>query len=228
MANLSLAKEGWPKRKWHWRGDTGICYWRCCDCKGKCSFLFWATRSVDFLCLCRFKAYSTFFLLHQLFVGLWATGSVDFLCLCRLKAYSTFFLLQQLFVGVWAAELVASFFGVISFSDFSSWIFMKFQTQDFLCLCRFKAYSTFFLLQQLFVGLWATGSIDFLCLCRFKAYSTFFLLQQLFVGIWATESVASFFGVISFSDFSLWIFVKFQTQASVMLHLKFERGCWNI
>jgi hypothetical protein len=99
---------------------------------------------------------------------------------------------------------------------------------DYQGLCRFKAYSTFFLLQQLFVDVWATGSVDFLCLCRFKAYSTFFLLQQLFVGVWAAGSVALFFGVISFSDFSSWIFMKFQTQVSVMLHLEFEGGCWNI
>ena len=131
--------------------------------------------------------------------------SVDYQGLCRFKAHSTFLLLQQLFVGVWATGSV-----------------------DFLCLYRFKAYSTFFLLQRLFVGVWATGSVDFLCFCRFKAYSTFFLLQQLFIGVWAARSVALFFGVISFSNFSSWIFMKFQTQASVMLHLKFERGCWNI
>ena len=39
----------------------------------------------------------------------WAIGLVDFLCLRRFKAYSTFLLLQQLFVGVWAAGLVALF-----------------------------------------------------------------------------------------------------------------------
>ena len=63
---------------------------------------------------------------------------------------------------------------------------------DYQCLCRFKAYSTFFLLQQLFVSVWATRSVDSLCLCRFKAYSTFFILQQLFVGVWVVESVALF------------------------------------
>ena len=77
------------------------CCWRCCDCKGRCSFLLWvAVCSVDYQGLCRFKAYSTFLLLQQLFVGVWATRSVDSLCLCRFKAYSTFFILQQLFVGV--------------------------------------------------------------------------------------------------------------------------------
>jgi uncharacterized membrane protein len=63
---------------------------------------------------------------------------------------------------------------------------------DYQGLCRFKAYSTFLLLQQLFVGVWATRSVDSLCLCRFKAYSTFFILQQLFVGVQAVRSVALF------------------------------------
>ena len=88
---------------------------------GRCSFLLWAAMClVDYQGLCRFKAYSTFLLLQQFFVGVWSTKSVDFLCLSRFKAYSTFFLLQQLFVGVWAAGAVALFFGVISFSNFSS------------------------------------------------------------------------------------------------------------
>jgi hypothetical protein len=42
----------------------------------RCSFLFWAAMcSVDSLCLYRFKAYSTFFLLQLL--CWWATESVD-------------------------------------------------------------------------------------------------------------------------------------------------------
>ena len=112
-----------------WNCCCCVCCWRCCDCNERCSFLLWVVVcSVNYQSLCRFKTYSSFLLLQQLFIGVWATWSVD-LCFCRLKAYSTFFLLQQLLICFWAAGSVALFFGVISFKDCFSWIFMQFQTQ---------------------------------------------------------------------------------------------------
>ena len=77
--------------------------------------------------------------------------------------------------------------------------------------------------------LWAAVcSVDYPGLCRLTVYSTFLLLQQLFVGVWGAGSVLLFLGVISCSNFSSWIFMQFQIQASVILQLEFEGGCWNI
>jgi hypothetical protein len=109
------------------------------------------------------------------------------------------------------------------------WCWWATGSVDSLCLCRFKAYSTFFLLQQLFVGVWATGSVDFLCLCRFKAYSTFFLLQQYIVCCCMGCQTGS---IVLWGDLFFRLFFvdlhAISNSSFCLLHHEFEGECWNI